>query len=41
MDYCGYGVPRHRLAANELFQTAAAQSNQDAKRGRLITGREF
>ena len=32
MYYYGYGVPRDRVGANDLFQKAAAQGNEDAKR---------
>ena len=30
--YYGYGMPRDRVEANNLFQQAAAQGNEDAKR---------
>ena len=32
MYYYGYGVPRDRVQAYDLFQQAAANGNEDAKR---------
>jgi hypothetical protein len=31
MYYYGHGVPRDRVEANDLFQKAAAQGNEDAR----------